>query len=68
MLDDMGELGPIIRELIHSITLHRDDSGRLGIEVEGYLAPFLQRDGKPMNSNEPMRAVALVAEDRSSPI
>ena len=65
-LDDMGELGPIIRELIHSITLHRDDSGRLGIEVEGYLTPFLQQDGKPLKSDETMGAVAMVAEDRYS--
>ncbi|WP_425475712.1 recombinase family protein [Mesorhizobium hunchu] len=66
-LDDMGELGPIIRELIHSITLHKDDDGSIGIEVEGYLTPFLQKDGKPWTGHEPLGAVALVAEEGFEP-
>ena len=60
VLDDMGELGPMIRELIRSITVHKlrkvDEDGdtceAIGIEVEGYLAPLLQQDGKPVNSRE----------------
>lgn len=50
----------MIRELIRSITVHKfhkvdgggDDCEAIGIEVEGYLAPFLRQDGKPMNSVE----------------
>ncbi|TPI21480.1 hypothetical protein [Mesorhizobium sp. B4-1-1] len=41
LLDDMGELGPIVRELIHSVTLYRDNDNRLVIEVEASLVPFL---------------------------
>ena len=66
-LDGMGELAPIIRELIRAITLHKDDAGRLGIEVEGYLTPFLQEDGKPLKDNEPLGAVAMVAEEGFEP-
>lgn len=47
MLDDMGELAPIVRELIRTITLYRDEDGRLVIEVEASLAPFLRQDGYP---------------------
>ncbi|MBZ9673790.1 hypothetical protein [Mesorhizobium sp. ES1-3] len=57
MLDAMGELAPIVRELIHSITLYREDDGRLTIHVEGYLAPFLEEGGKPLE------AFAVGAED-----
>jgi hypothetical protein len=57
MLDDMGELAPIVRELIRSITPYRDDDGRLTIKVEASLVPFLQQDGKPLG------AAVVVAEE-----
>ncbi|WP_029660477.1 recombinase family protein [Aliihoeflea sp. 2WW] len=61
LLDDMGELAPIVRELIRSITLDRDDDGRLTIEVEATLVPFLQEDGQPVG------AAPLVAEEGFEP-
>lgn len=49
MLNEDGELGPIVRELIHAVTLYRDeDDDRLVIKVEASLVPFLQQDGKPL--------------------
>lgn len=62
MLDDMGELAPIVRELIRSVTLYRDDDGRLVIYVEASLVPFLQ-DGTAAAPKTGM--VPLVAEGRS---
>jgi site-specific DNA recombinase len=44
MLDDVGELGPLVRELIRSIALYRDDDDRLEIRIEANLVPFLQND------------------------
>lgn len=44
-LNTMGELAPIVRELITSITLYRDDDGRLVIRGEGTLGPFLREEG-----------------------
>jgi hypothetical protein len=61
MLDDMGELAPIVRELIRSITPYRDDDGRLAIKVEASLVPFLQQDGKPLG------AAVVVAEEGFEP-
>jgi hypothetical protein len=58
MLDDIGELAPIVRELIRSITPYWDDDGRLTIKVEASLVPFLQQDGKPLG------AAVVVAEER----
>ncbi|MCO6387798.1 recombinase family protein [Aliihoeflea sp. 40Bstr573] len=58
LMDDMGELAPIVRELIRSITLDRDDDGCMTIEVEATLAPFLQEDAAPVG------AAPLVAEER----
>ena len=66
-LDDIGELGPILRELIRSITVGRDANGRLTIDVEGYLPPFLQEGGNPLKSNEPVGAVAMVAKEGFEP-
>ncbi len=43
ILDDTGELAPIVRELIRPGTLYRDeDDNRLVIDVEASLVPFLQ--------------------------
>ncbi len=64
MLDDMGELGPIVRELIRSITLYRDDDDRLLIKVEASLVPFLQ-DATAATPKVGM--VPLVAEEGFEP-
>lgn len=61
MLDDMNELGPMVRELIRSITLFRDQDARLVVKVEASLEPFLEEDGKPFG------AVPLVAEEGFEP-
>lgn len=61
MLNDMGELAPIVRELIRLITPYRDDDGRLTIKVEASLVPFLQQDGKPLG------AAVVVAEEGFEP-
>lgn len=42
ILDDMGELAPIVRELIRPVTLYRDEDDRLVIDTEASLVPFLQ--------------------------
>lgn len=64
LLDDMGELGPIVRELIRSVTLHRDDANRLVINVDASLVPFLQDGTVPaLNSG----IVPLVAEEGFEP-
>lgn len=64
MLEDMGELGPIVRELIRSITLYRDDEERLLIKVEASLVPFLQDDTATIPT---VGMVPLVAEEGFEP-
>ncbi len=49
-MDEMGKLGPVLRELIHSITVH-DGGDSIGIMVQSHLAPFLQEDGHPLKIN-----------------
>lgn len=45
-LHDMGELAPIVRELIRTVTVSRDPSDDgLVIEVEAHLDPFLLEEG-----------------------
>lgn len=62
LLDDIGELGPIVRELIHAIVLYRDENdGGILIRVEANLAPFIQENGKPTG------AVVVVAEEGFEP-
>jgi len=65
MLDDMAELGPIVRELIRSVTLYRDDDARLLIEVEASLVPFLQ---DTMDAIPNLGMVPLVAEEGLEPL
>ncbi|WP_411841086.1 recombinase family protein, partial [Shinella zoogloeoides] len=62
-MDEMGGLGPVLRELIHSVTVY-DDGDYIGINVQGHLTPFLQEDGKPLKD---MGAVAMVAEEGFEP-
>lgn len=39
MLNDMGELSRLVRELIQSVTLYRDGEGAMVIRVESWLGP-----------------------------
>ena len=45
MLDDMGELQPIVRGIIKSVTISKDHDGVICIYVESYLEPFLTAQG-----------------------
>ncbi|EKF43661.1 recombinase, partial [Nitratireductor indicus C115] len=63
LMDDMGELGPVLRELIHSITVH-EEGGHIRIDVKGHLTPFLRKDGNPLKDTD---AVAMVAEEGLEP-
>ena len=64
LLEDMGDLQRLIREIIHSITVSREEPGTITIKVESYLQPFLREPGAPDNS---MGAVTLVAEEGLEP-
>ncbi|MCB8836909.1 recombinase family protein [Aurantimonas sp. VKM B-3413] len=62
MLGDMDELGSIVRELIHQITLYRDeDDGRLLAHIDANLTPFMQEMITPLG------AAAMVAEEGLEP-
>ena len=67
LLDDMGELSRLIREIIDTITLHKDDDGSLVIEVESWLEPFLQNKTTPDKAATSSGAVTLVAEEGLEP-
>lgn len=45
MLDDMGELHPVVRGIIKSVTLSKDHDGVICIYVESFLEPFLAEPG-----------------------
>ena len=47
ILDDMGELQELVRDVIKSVTLSKDEDGATGIYVESYLEPFLAEPGTP---------------------
>ncbi|WP_374940260.1 recombinase family protein [Pedomonas mirosovicensis] len=67
MLDDMGELQQLVREVISSITLSKDESGVMGIYVESYLEPFLKEPGKPQKAQGLLGVTPLVAEEGLEP-
>ena len=46
--DDMKELGPVLRELIQSIIVTRNENGVIMLRIVGYLQPFIRRKGKPL--------------------
>ncbi|WP_440589614.1 recombinase family protein [Pelagibacterium mangrovi] len=46
MLEDMGELSGLIREIIESITLSKEGKA-ITVEVRSWLDPFLSDEGKP---------------------
>lgn len=63
MLDDMGELSRLIREVIKSITLDKSEDGAIKLAVEGWLTPFLESDDSRMKRG----AVPLVAGEGLEP-
>ena len=67
LLDDMGELSRLIREVVKSITVSRDDEGRLHLAVESWLNPFLNPKPEPMKVRRSWGAVSLVAEEGFEP-
>ncbi|WP_440412085.1 recombinase family protein [Neorhizobium petrolearium] len=64
MLDDMGELPRLIREIIKSITVDRDENGVLAITVENWLDPFLSDENAPKSTHRGWGDVKLVAGGR----
>ena|GEM_PF-1654599 len=66
MLDDMGELQPIVRGIIKSVTLSKDHDGVICIYVESYLEPFLKEQGNHMALAN-RRVIPLVAEEGLEP-
>jgi len=65
MLDDMGELSQLVRELIQSVTLYRDEERAMVMRVEGWLEPFLQSTEGASKTVCPKGAGSMVAGDRS---
>jgi len=63
MLDEMGELPRLVREVIKSVTLFKDDDGVMGIEVESYLEPFLLGEDKRPTAIAHSGIIPLVAEE-----
>ncbi|MCR6501337.1 hypothetical protein MUO32_20080 [Shinella sp. CPCC 101442] len=62
LLDEMGELSRLIREIVKSITVSRDDEGRLHLAVESWLDPFLHPKSELMKAHRGWGAVSLVAK------
>lgn len=67
MLDDMGELSRLVREIVQSITLYRDEEGVLSMEVLNWLDPFLKDEAPPAKAVRGWGAVSLVAEEGFEP-
>ena len=67
LLEDMGELSALIREIVDTITLFKDEDGVLVISVESWLAPFVQDDIANPNAAIPQGAGELVAEEGLEP-
>ncbi len=67
LLDDMGELSRLIREVIDSITLAKNAESPLIIEVESWLGPFLLYRKAPDKALTSSGAVTLVAEEGLEP-
>ena len=67
MLDDMGELQELVRDVIKSVTLSKDEDGATGIYVESYLEPFLVEPGSPRKAYRLPGVTPLVAEEGLEP-
>lgn len=67
MLNDMGELSRLVRELIQSVTLYRDGEGAMVIRVESWLEPFLQCAERASKAVSPMGAESMVAGEGLEP-
>lgn len=57
-LHDRGDLHQLVREVVASVTLSRDEDGRMCAEVRTWLDHFAANEGRP-----PLGAVAMVAEE-----
>ncbi|WP_409530006.1 recombinase family protein [Shinella zoogloeoides] len=66
-LDDMGELPRLVRELVHSITLRKTETGKVEMEVVSSLEPFLNDDGNPVKANRGWGVISMVAEEGFEP-
>ena len=66
-MGDAGDLSPILRELIRSITLYKEDRYTLKILVKGYLTPFMREDKNALGINDHKGAVKMVAEEGFEP-
>lgn len=64
-LGDMKELGPVLRELIHSIVVTRNENGVMKLRIVGYLQPFIEEEGQAPRKAK--GAVSLVAEEGLEP-
>ena len=67
MLDDMGELQELVRDVIKSVTLSKDEDGATVIYVESYLEPFLVEPGAPRKAYHLPGITPLVAEEGLEP-
>ena len=61
-LHDRGDLHQLVREVVASVTLSRDEDGRMCAEVRTWLDHFAANEGRP-----PLGAVAMVAEEGLEP-
>jgi hypothetical protein len=67
LLDDMGELSSLIREVIDTITLHKDADGVMWIEVQSWLEPFIKDETSPAKASTSTGPIPLVAEEGLEP-
>lgn len=63
MLDDMGELQELVRDVIKSVTLSKGEDSATSIYVESYLEPFLSEPDTPRKSYRHPGVIPLVAEE-----
>ena len=61
-LHDRGDLHQLVREVVASVTLSRDEDGRMCAEVATWLDHFTVNEGQ-----QPLGAVAMVAEEGLEP-
>ncbi len=64
-LEEMKQLGPVLRELIHSIIITRNEDGIMKLRIVGYLQPFIKEEMESLGRCED--AGPLVAEEGLEP-
>lgn len=67
VLDDLGELQSLLREIVKSITARRDSGSRLYLKIETWLGPFINPEVQPTKVNRGWGVVSLVAEEGFEP-